>query len=65
MRNTWITYPWHEDSFGKPEVILDETTTPHGVVVKGGDSFGSLPALERTMSYQLVGEVTAHQGFDG
>ena len=24
-----------------------------------------LPALERPMSYQLVGEVTAHQGYDG
>ncbi len=32
---------------------------------KGGASFGDLLAWERPMSYQLVGEVKAHQGFDG
>ncbi len=32
---------------------------------KGGDPFGDLSARERPMSYQLVGEVTAHQGNDG
>ena len=37
----------------------------HDATIKGGDLFGDLPALERPKSYQLVGEVTAHQGFDG
>ncbi len=32
---------------------------------KGGDPFGGLSAWERSKSYQLVGEVTAHQGNDG
>ena len=32
---------------------------------KGGASFGNLLAWERPMSYQLVGEVMAHQGDDG
>ncbi len=26
VRNAWVTYPKHEDSFEKSEVILDETT---------------------------------------
>ena len=32
---------------------------------KGGDPFGDLLVRERPMPYQLVGEVTAHQGDDG
>ena len=35
------------------------------IEVKGRVLFGGLPAWERPMSYQLVGEVTAHQGYDG
>ena len=53
------------DSCGKLQVIPDKTTASYGAVVKGGDLFGDLPAHERPMSYQLVGEVTAHQGCDG
>ncbi len=64
-RNTWVTYPGLEDSDGKLSVILDETTVPHGTAVKGGDPFGDLSVWERLMPYQLVGEVTAHQGNDG
>ena len=33
--------------------------------VNGGDPFGDLPLGEGFMFYQLVGEVTAHQGYDG
>ncbi len=52
------------DSCGKLQVIPNKTTVSYGTAVKGGDLFGDLPALERPMSYQLVGEVMAHQGFD-
>jgi hypothetical protein len=66
VRNTWVTYPGHEDSPPKGGVILDETTVSHGTAVKGrGSASADLLAWERPMSYQLVGEVTAHQGDDG
>ncbi len=64
-RNTWVTYPGLEDSPEKSGLILDETIVPQGTVVKGGDPFGDLSVWERPMPYQLVGEVTAHQGIDG
>ncbi len=32
---------------------------------KDGDLFGDLLARERPLCYQLVGEVMAHQGYDG
>ena len=47
--------------------MTDVTTSLHGHVVKGGDlgvSHGLL-LKEELASYQLVGEVTAHQGEDG
>ncbi len=65
MRNTWVTYPGHRDSCGKLQVIPDKITVSHDTAIKGGDPFGDLSAWERPMSYQLVGEVTAHQGYDG
>ena len=65
VRNTWITYPGLGDSGGpqgslaKVPVIPDDPTGSHGLV-------GKAPTvLDRFMSYQLVGEVTAHQGGDG
>ena len=48
------TYPQEVDNIGKPMLI------PHK---PGGKR--SNPLEERLMSYQLVGEVTAHQGEDG
>jgi hypothetical protein len=33
--------------------------------MKGGDRFGGLSLEEGLTAYQLVGEVTAHQGDDG
>ncbi len=33
--------------------------------MKGGDRFGGLSLEEGLTAYQLVGEVTAHQGYDG
>ncbi len=64
-RNTWVTYPEHEDSPEKSGLILDKTTVSYGTAVNGGDPFGDLSVWERPMPYQLVGEVTAHQGYDG
>ena len=64
MRNTWITYPRLGDSgggnpFAKVPVIPDNPAISHDVA-------GKVTAVwERFMSYQLVGEVTAHQGIDG
>ncbi len=37
----------------------------HGLRIKGGDPFGDLSLEEGLTAYQLVGEVMAHQGFDG
>ncbi len=38
---------------------------PHGCDIKGGDCFGNLSLEDGPTAYQLVGEVTAHQGYDG
>ncbi len=65
VSNVWVTYLGHRDSCGKLRVIPDKTTASTGAVVKGGDLFGDLAVQERPKSYQLVGEVMAHQGFDG
>ena len=48
----------------KGPLIPDETTAGKPAEVKGEGPSG--PALwERSTPYQLVGEVTAHQGYDG
>ena len=60
------TCPQVWDSRGKLRVIPNETTMSYGNAVKGrGPEQSGLSAFERPMSYQLVGEVTAHQGYDG
>ena len=51
-------YPGLWDSQSKDWVIPDDITAPHGVVLKGP------PVWEQAILYQLVGEVTAHQGDD-
>jgi hypothetical protein len=51
-------YPGLWDSWPKGQVIPDDITALHGVVLKG------LPVWEQAISYQLVGEVMAHQGDD-
>ena len=64
VRNTWTTCPEHGDSgggnpFAKVPVIPDDLAGSH-------DPASKVPAvLERFMSYQLVGGVTAYQGVDG
>ena len=58
VSNESLMYPGLWDSRPKGRVIPDDITAPHGVVLKG------LPVWEQAISYQLVGEVTAHQGDD-
>ena len=58
VSNESLMYPGLWDSCLKGQVIPDDMTVPHGVVLKGP------PVWERAISYQLVGEVTAHQGDD-
>ena len=57
--NAYLTCPRVGDSSGKPLVIPDDNGIPHG------RPFKDLSLRDRDMSYQLVGEVTAHQGEDG
>ena len=61
VRNTWATCPEVGDSSPKGELI------PH--VARNlwfqSQSRGNLTLLDGPAAYQLVGEVTAHQGNDG
>ncbi len=43
-------------------LIPDKTREPYGFLVKVGDSARSPALKDKPASYQLVGEVTAHQG---
>ena len=58
VSNESLMYPGLRDSRSKGRVIPDDITLSHGRVLKGP------PVWERAISYQLVGEVTAHQGDD-
>ena len=62
VSNTWVTYPRVGDNPPKGGLI------PHTVPVLRGRKESctlSVALLDGLMPYQLVGEVTAHQGFDG
>ncbi len=64
MRNAWAICLQVEDSPPKGGIILD-VIAPH---MRGCLKVGILRNLspdEKPVSYQLVGEVTAHQGYDG
>ena len=58
VSNESLMYPGRWDSRGKLRVIPDDITRRHLRVLKGQ------PVWEQAISYQLVGEVTAHQGDD-
>ena len=58
VSNESLTYPGLRDSRPKGRVIPGNIATRHLVVLKGP------PVWEQAISYQLVGEVTAHQGDD-
>ena len=59
VSNTWATCPQLWDNSGKPVLIPNIDLSSHGGLLKVF-SAGDGPA-----AYQLVGEVTAHQGDDG
>ena len=59
VRNTCETCPDLWDNSRKRLLIPDTVTRPHGQVTKDSSDREGLAA------YQLVGEVTAHQGIDG
>ena len=58
VSNESLMCPGLRDSRSKGRVIPDDITSSHDGVLKGP------PVWEQAISYQLVGEVTAHQGDD-
>ncbi len=58
VRNRQVTYLWLRNSSSKGGVMPDD-------VICIMQMTKDLSARERPVSYQLVGEVTAHQGDDG
>jgi hypothetical protein len=58
VSNESLMYPGLWDSCLKGQVIPDDITLSHDRVLKGP------PVWEQAILYQLVGEVTAHQGDD-
>ncbi len=61
VSNTWAICLGEGDNLGKPGLIPRETKVRHRTEAKVPQ--GTL--REEPMPYQLVGEVTAHQGYDG
>ena len=61
VSNTWGIYPRIRDNISKDMLIPDNISGSHDLEIKGGSQ--GLPLVEDPASYQLVGEVTAHQGF--
>ena len=59
MSNVSLMCPPDGDSCPKGQVIPDEIPWSHGRGLKGRKALE-----EQAISYQLVGEVTAHQGDD-
>jgi hypothetical protein len=58
VSNVSLMCPGLWDSCPKGQVIPDDIPLSHGRGLKGP------PVWEQAISYQLVGEVTAHQGDD-
>ncbi len=64
MRNAWVIYPLAGDSPSKGGVIPNMVVLRMENYPKVG-ILRDLPLGDEPASYQLVGEVTAHQGRDG
>ena len=62
VSNTWVTYPRVGNN--QPKGWLIPHTIPRLRFGKESATVGSA-LLDGLMSYQLVGGVTAHQGYDG
>ena len=60
VSNTWVIYPQLGDNISKEMLIPDDISGSHDSEIKGGSQ--ELPIEEEPAAYQLVGEVTAHQG---
>ncbi len=64
MRNTWIICPLVENNSPKGLLMLHVTAGPLGPAGKEG-ARKRLSLKDESAAHQLVGGVTAHQGFDG
>ena len=64
MRNTWAIYLKVEYNPSKGGLILNVIVRRMADCLKAGTRKG-LSLSEEPASYQLVGEVKAHQGYDG
>ena len=64
MRNAWAIYLKVEYNPSKGGLILNVIVPGIRDCLKAGTRKG-LSLGEEPASYQLVGEVTAHQGYDG
>ena len=60
VSNTWVIYPRIGDNSAKAGLIPNDISGSHDLEIKGGSQ--ELPFGEEPAAYQLVGEVTAHQG---
>ena len=60
VSNTWAICPHDGDNISKEVLIPDDIFGSHDPKIKGGSQ--GLPHEEKPAAYQLVGEVTAHQG---
>ena len=59
VSNAWVTCPVHTDNIPKGMLIRDNIRNSHVFLIKA-------PAVRDGLAAdQLVGEVMAHQGFDG
>ena len=61
VSNAWIMCLLAGDNLGKLGLIPNKFIETSVDMKKGGQ----LPPKDRSASHQLVGEVTAHQGYDG
>ncbi len=61
VSNTWAICPRVGDNISKEVLIPDDIFRSHDWKIKGGSQ--GLPPEDEPAAYQLVGGVTAHQGF--
>jgi hypothetical protein len=61
VSNTWITFLLVRNNLPKGGLIPDKFLCDSSWRKKAGQ----LAPIDRSASHQLVGEVTAHQGYDG
>jgi hypothetical protein len=65
VSNAWVIFLWVRNNLPKGGLIPDETTFSKRTRLKAGILKTDLSPLDEPASYQLVGEVKAHQGDDG